>query len=89
MSEMMDESTEGMEVGVEDDQVIDKDMDIDDGPIIKFVNAMLAEAIRLKASDIHVEPYETRLRIRFRIDGVLQEKTQPPVGAAANHCESY
>ena len=83
MSEMMDEATEGMEVGVENDQVIDKDIDIDDGPIIKFVNAMLAEAIRLKASDIHVEPYETRLRVRFRIDGVLQEKTQPPVGAAA------
>ena len=82
MSEMMGDS-EGMEVGVEDDQLIDKEADIDDGPIIKFVNAMLAEAIRLKASDIHVEPYEKRLRVRFRIDGVLHEKTQPPVGAAS------
>lgn len=82
MSEMIGDS-EGMEVGVEEDQVIDKEADIDDGPIIQFVNAMLAEAIRLRASDIHIEPYETRLRVRFRIDGVLYEKTQPPVGAAA------
>ena len=81
MSEMVDESSELDTLREED--AIDKEMDIDDAPIIKFVNAMLSEAIRLKASDIHVEPYETRLRIRFRIDGVLQEKTQPPVGAAA------
>ncbi len=86
MSDLMSEMEDGdEELSVEgDDDVIDKSADIDDGPIIKFVNAMLAEAIKLKASDIHVEPYEKRLRIRFRIDGVLQEKTQPPVGAAAN-----
>ena len=82
MSEIEDESDE-LFVDRRSDDVIDKDADIDDGPIIKFVNAMLAEAIRLKASDVHVEPYEKRLRIRFRIDGVLHEKTQPPVGAAA------
>ena len=82
MSEIAGES-DNIEVGPSDEEgAIDQD-EIDEGPIIKFVNAMLAEAIRLKASDIHVEPYETRLRIRFRIDGVLQEKTQPPVGAAA------
>jgi type IV pilus assembly protein PilB len=52
-------------------------------PIVKFVNAMLIEAIKTRASDIHIEPYEKRFRIRFRIDGALIEKTQPPANAAA------
>ena len=81
MSEIEDDSLDMAMLGHAD--VIDQDADVDEGPIIKFVNAMLSEAIRLKASDIHVEPYEKRLRIRFRIDGILQEKTQPPVGASA------
>ncbi|MCB0413170.1 MAG: Flp pilus assembly complex ATPase component TadA, partial [Bdellovibrionales bacterium] len=54
-----------------------------DAPIVKFVNAMLEEAIKSRASDIHIEPYEKRLRIRFRIDGRLIEKIQPPKGASA------
>lgn len=53
------------------------------GPLVKFVNLMLSEAIRLKASDIHIEPYEKRLRVRYRIDGLLHEKVQPPPGLAA------
>lgn len=57
--------------------------DADLGPLVKFVNLMLGEAIRLKASDIHIEPYEKRLRIRYRIDGLLHEKVQPPSGVAA------
>jgi type IV pilus assembly protein PilB len=52
-------------------------------PIIKFVNAMLAEAIKTKTSDIHIEPYEKRFRIRFRIDGSLVERVQPPQNSAA------
>ena len=62
--------------------VIDSDAEIGSAPIVKFVNAMLAEAISINASDIHIEPYEKRFRIRFRIDGQLVEKTQPPPGAA-------
>lgn len=50
--------------------------------IVRLVNTMLTEAIKMKASDIHVEPYEKRLRIRFRIDGNLVEKVQPPAGIA-------
>lgn len=64
-------------------EVIDQEQSLDEGPIVKFVNAMLAEAIQTKTSDIHIEPYEKRFRIRFRIDGALVEKTQPPGGAAA------
>lgn len=51
-------------------------------PIIRFVNLVLAEAVKLNASDIHVEPYEKRFRIRFRIDGNLIERLQPPSGVA-------
>lgn len=49
----------------------------DDAPIIRLINAMLGEAIKLGASDIHIETYETRFTIRFRIDGILREILQP------------
>lgn len=49
----------------------------DDAPIIRLINALLAEAIKENASDIHIEPYETRVAIRFRVDGVLREILQP------------
>lgn len=55
----------------------------EDAPIIKFVNAILADAIKRKVSDIHFEPYERRYRVRFRIDGGLIEATAPPSGSAA------
>lgn len=52
-----------------------------DAPIIQLVNSILVEAIKRKASDIHIEPYEYSFRIRFRIDGVLYEIMKPPVQA--------
>jgi len=55
----------------------------EDAPIIKFVNAILADAIKRRVSDIHFEPYEKRYRVRFRIDGDLIEATAPPSGSAA------
>jgi type IV pilus assembly protein PilB len=55
----------------------------EDAPIIKFVNAILADAIKRRVSDIHFEPYEKRYRVRFRIDGGLMEATAPPSGQAA------
>lgn len=45
----------------------------DDAPIIRLINAMLTEAIKEKASDIHIETYERHLQVRFRVDGVLRE----------------
>jgi general secretion pathway protein E len=50
----------------------------DDAPIIRLINALLSEAIKVNASDIHIEPFENRLRIRFRVDGMLREILQPP-----------
>lgn len=50
----------------------------DDAPVIRLINGLLQEAIRTRASDIHVEPYEERVSIRFRIDGILTEKLSLP-----------
>ncbi|RKZ78327.1 MAG: type II secretion system protein GspE [Candidatus Parabeggiatoa sp. nov. 1] len=49
----------------------------DDAPIIRLINALLSEAIKENASDIHIEPFESRLVVRFRVDGVLREVLQP------------
>ncbi|MBF0469999.1 MAG: type II secretion system ATPase GspE [Gammaproteobacteria bacterium] len=49
----------------------------DDAPIIRLINALLSEAIREEASDIHIETYENRMVVRFRVDGVLREVLQP------------
>ncbi len=49
----------------------------DDAPIIRLINALLTEAVKENASDIHIEPYENRLVVRFRVDGVLREVLEP------------
>jgi type IV pilus assembly protein PilB len=53
--------------------------DVEDAPIVRFVNKLMLDAIRRGASDIHFEPYEKMYRVRFRMDGVLKEIAQPPV----------
>ena len=55
----------------------------DDAPIIRLINALLTEAVRENASDIHIEPFETRLAVRIRVDGVLREILNPPAGLAS------
>lgn len=55
--------------------------DVDDAPIVRFVQRVLSDALKKGASDIHFEPYEKSYRVRFRIDGVLQETSQPPLAA--------
>ncbi|MCB1595287.1 MAG: type II secretion system ATPase GspE, partial [Xanthomonadales bacterium] len=54
----------------------------DDAPIIRLINAMLSDAVKLNASDIHIEPYETIVSVRYRIDGSLQEVIAPPKAIA-------
>jgi type IV pilus assembly protein PilB len=56
--------------------------DVEDAPIVRFVNKIMLDAIRKNASDIHFEPYEKYYRIRLRVDGVLREVAQPPVQLA-------
>ena len=72
----------------EDVEVLDDNEEIDlaalsqmseDAPVVRLVNVLLVDALRRGASDIHVEPYEKELRIRFRIDGVLYDVMHPPL----------
>lgn len=60
--------------GAQDDEVVDETS----APIVRLVQLMITEAVQLRASDIHVEPFEDRVRIRYRIDGVLVERDSPP-----------
>lgn len=71
----------------EDVEVVEGEDDVDlgelekateDAPVVKLVNAVLTDAIKKRASDIHIEPYEKYFRVRFRIDGVLYEIMKPP-----------
>jgi type IV pilus assembly protein PilB len=70
-------------VGGEDelDDKVTRD-DVEDAPIVRFVNKVMLDAIRRGASDIHFEPYEKIYRVRLRMDGVLKEIAQPPVQLA-------
>src|SRR5207249_9677978 len=52
--------------------------DESDAPVVKLVNLIIQEAVTLRASDIHIEPFADRVRIRYRIDGVLVERDSPP-----------
>ncbi|MBN1854798.1 MAG: type II/IV secretion system protein [Pirellulales bacterium] len=63
----------------EEDRV-DQDESVDESsaPIVRLVQLMITEAVQLRASDIHIEPFEDRVRIRYRIDGVLVERDSPP-----------
>jgi type IV pilus assembly protein PilB len=56
---------------------------VDEAPVVKFVNKMLVDAIRMGASDLHFEPYEKTFRVRFRVDGVMQKMANPPVQLAS------
>jgi type IV pilus assembly protein PilB len=56
--------------------------DIDEAPIVKYVNKLLLDAIRQEASDIHIEPFEKKLRIRFRTDGMLKTIANQPIALA-------
>jgi len=56
--------------------------EVDDTPVVRFVNKVLLDAINKGASDIHFEPYEKNYRVRLRMDGMLQEVASPPVGMA-------
>ncbi len=77
LSELEEQDVElvATEVDEEDDPSI---REVEDEPIVKLINSILSDAVRRGASDIHVEPYERELRVRYRVDGCLQEIMQPP-----------
>jgi len=89
MPQLTDDDTgfdlENLDVSGGDDEAqgggVSRD-DVEDAPIVRFVNKLLLDAIRRGASDIHFEPYEKMYRIRLRMDGILKEVAQPPVQLA-------
>jgi type IV pilus assembly protein PilB len=70
-----------IEVADLDDEVNLNDLEraSEDAPVVRLCNAILLNAIKKRASDIHIEPYERKLRVRYRIDGVLHEEMTPPL----------
>ena len=76
-----------VELDIAEDDSLEKksefDFDPNEAPIVKYVNKILVDAINRGASDIHVEPFEKELRIRFRIDGILHPVTSQPISFAS------
>jgi len=84
LSDEADVDLDGLEVTGGEDELDDKVArdDVEDAPIVRFVNKVMLDAIRRGASDIHFEPFEKIYRVRLRMDGVLKEIAQPPVQLA-------
>jgi type IV pilus assembly protein PilB len=74
----LDDLTSAIDVGEEEDDLSKVKEIVEDAPIVKFVNLLITQAIQDRASDIHIEPTERDLRVRFRIDGVLHEVMRSP-----------
>uniref|UniRef100_UPI00356B48C5 ATPase, T2SS/T4P/T4SS family n=1 Tax=Shewanella sp. TaxID=50422 RepID=UPI00356B48C5 len=74
-----EEALAGIEVADTDKRPENDNEGADDAPIVIYINKILTDAIRRGASDLHFEPYEKRYRIRFRIDGILHEVSEPPI----------
>ncbi|MCA0912730.1 type IV-A pilus assembly ATPase PilB [Marinobacter nauticus] len=84
MGDLEDADLEGVETegGDQDDDGTVSATEVDDAPIVKYVNKMLLDAIRGGASDIHFEPYEKIYRVRYRTDGILKEISRPSIKLA-------
>jgi len=79
--EAVEEEVEVVEAGdkeADEDEMSDIAAEIGSGPIVKLVNTIITKGVEAGASDIHVEPYDKELRVRFRIDGILREVMKPP-----------
>ncbi len=69
-----------LDMGMDDqDQETEMAQEVDDAPVVKYLQKMLLDAINIGASDLHFEPYEKFYRIRYRVDGILKEVAQPPL----------
>jgi len=86
MSDLLDIELEHLNItsNSSDDEFIrtGSNADIDDAPVVRFVNKILLDAIKKGASDIHMEPYEKYFRIRYRSDGILYQVASPPTNIA-------
>ena len=83
MDDLGDADLDALDITGGDENNSDADEpDIDDTPIVRFVNKVLLDAINKGASDLHFEPYEYEYRVRFRMDGILTEMSSPPPALA-------
>ncbi|MFK7853149.1 MAG: type IV-A pilus assembly ATPase PilB [Granulosicoccus sp.] len=82
LSEDLDDSFDLEVDNTDGTEAEDDPSGVDETPVVRFVNKVLLDAIKKGASDIHVEPYEKIFRIRFRVDGVLEEVVHPPLAMA-------
>ncbi|MGZ5050003.1 MAG: type IV-A pilus assembly ATPase PilB [Methylobacter sp.] len=85
MADMLDEDLENLDITGGDDDANKPDVvtsDVDDAPIVRYVNKILLDSIKQGVSDIHLEPYEKTFRIRYRSDGILRQVATPPASIA-------
>ncbi|BCX82664.1 type IV pilus assembly protein PilB [Methylomarinovum caldicuralii] len=85
MQDLLDEDLDNLQVTNEEEEtaaVSISESELEDAPIVRFVNKVLLDSIKKGASDIHLEPYEKSFRIRLRIDGILHEVASPPPSLA-------
>jgi type IV pilus assembly protein PilB len=74
------EAAEDLEVVEESEDEDVKAQDLaDDAPVVKLINGLLTDAVKRGASDVHIEPFEHEMRVRYRVDGALQEVMKPPI----------
>ena len=76
---LQDLESENVEVVEEAEDEVATQAQIDDAPVVKLINGLLIDAVRRGASDIHIEPFEHEIRVRYRVDGALLEVMKPPV----------
>ncbi len=84
MTDMLDEDLDNLDISGGEDVApkADVNSDIDDAPIVRYVNKILLDSIKQGVSDIHMEPYEKAFRIRYRSDGILRQVASPPASIA-------
>ena len=84
LGDLLEENLENIDVGEigEEGESPDSTADIDEAPVVRYINKILVDAINGDVSDIHFEPYEKSYRIRYRQDGMLTEKATPPINIA-------
>ncbi|MEJ1296699.1 MAG: type IV-A pilus assembly ATPase PilB [Candidatus Sedimenticola sp. (ex Thyasira tokunagai)] len=85
MSDLLDADLDNLDITHEEERPAggEGDLDVDDAPVVRFVNKMLLDAINIGASDVHFEPYEKTFRVRYRQDGLLSEVASPPINIAS------
>jgi type IV pilus assembly protein PilB len=79
LEEFGEQDVEVLEEGDEDFSMAALQAEVDSAPVVKFINGLLTDAVLRGVSDIHIEPFEKEVRIRYRIDGALQEVMKPPM----------